>query len=222
MGFDSLKNLPSHLLLNWILADERIGIDGEGYLVPLTKAVDDEVLRRKLESLMREKGVITLKDAVDALELDPRDASSMLSSLVKRGLLSQARVHDVLSDIPRLISVYGRSSDRSHLVHEYAKRILMELTKARREVRMGRWIYDLAGEGFVIEVVCTPLNEKRALELRMKLQIDGFRKYVVYYTNRKRDLGGLRRSIERGLSGLDVRIYSLFDAVALFGSGKYP
>ncbi len=216
VGFDSLKNLPPHLLLSWILADDRIGIDGEGYLIPLTKPADDEVLRKKLDSLIREKGVVTLKDVVDRLELDPRDASSLLASLVRRGTLSQVRVHDVLSEIPRLISVYGRSSDRSHLVHEYAKRILMELTNARREVRMSKWIYDLAGDGFVMEVVCTPLNEQRSLELRMKLQIEGVRRYVIYYTNRKRDMGGLRRSVERGLAGLDVKIYSLFDAVSVF------
>jgi len=148
----------------------------------------------------------------------PREASKLLASLTREGLLAQARVHDVLSEIPRLISVYGSGPDRGQLIHRYAKRVLRELTGAEEEVRVGRWVYDLVGDGIILEVVCTPLNEAQGMELREKLSISGYSKHVVYYTNRRRDLKYLRRSIEKHLKGLDVSIYSLFDAPAMLGN----
>jgi len=81
---------------------------------------------------------------------------------------------------------------------------------------MGRWVYDLASDDLIIEVVCTPLNEARGMELREKLSMDDRTKYAIYYTNRKRDLSYLRRSVKGHLRRLDVRIYSLLDLVSIF------
>ncbi len=218
-GFRSLTSIPSYLLLSWILADERIGIDDGGYLVPLTEGADD-ALKRILDMVERE-GVVTLREVSEELGMRPREASKLLASLTREGILVQARVHDVLSEVPRLISAYGRGPDRGQLIHRYAKKVLRELTGAEEEVRMGRWVYDLANDDLIIEVVCTPLNEARGMELREKLSVDGRTKYAIYYTNRRRDLGYLRRSVEGHLRGLDVKIYSLFDAVSIFRGSRH-
>ena len=218
-GFHSITSIPGYLILSWALADDRIGIDEEGYLVPLTEAHDEEVIAGKILDLVSRLGVITLKDVRERLGLNPREAGSALASLTRRGLLSHVRVHDVLSEVPRIVTAYGKGP-KGQLIHRYAKRVLRELTGAREEVRINGRTYDLVGDGSLIEVVCTPLNEERGMDLREKLSLEGFRKYVVYYTNRRRDMNYLRKSIERHLDGMDVEVLSLFDAVGTFRSKR--
>ncbi len=219
-GFHPITSIPSYLILSWALADDRVGIDEEGYLVPLAEASDEEAIAGKILDLVSRLGVVTLRDVRERLGLSPKEAGSALASLTRRGLLSHVRVHDVLSDVPRIVAAYGKGPDKGQLIHRYAKRVLRELTGAREEVRINGRTYDLVGDGFLIEVVCTPLNGVRGMDLREKLSLEGFRKYVVYYTNRRRDMNYLRKSIEKHLDGMEVEVLSLFDAVAVFRSKR--
>ena len=55
-GFRSIASIPHYLLLSWVLADERIGIDEDGYLVPLTEGLDEEMMRKRVLGLVKDKG----------------------------------------------------------------------------------------------------------------------------------------------------------------------
>ena len=53
--------------------------------------------------------VVRISELAELLGLGSREASSLVNSLVRRGLLSKALVHDVLSEVPRLSEGRGLS-----------------------------------------------------------------------------------------------------------------
>jgi len=215
--FKFLRDVPRHLLLEWALSDPRIGIDDQGYLV-LIRGEDEVALEAKLLSLVRSRGVVTLSELSRDLKVDVKLASTLANSLVRRGLLTKALVHDVLSEVPRKVVVYSKPLERSRVLHEYAKKVLSHVFPFDEEVRVGRYVYDLMGLGIAVEVVTTRLSEDKGIRLREKLtRFDG-EGYAVVYSNRKREIPYLRRSAEKFLKDVKVSVMDLFEAVRYFSS----
>ncbi len=81
------------------------------------------------------------------------------------------------------------------------------------EVRIGRYVYDLAGLGMAVEVVTSRLSEGRGLSLREKLE--AFRgRGTWWFTLAGGEISYLRGSVLKYVDGVEAM--DLFEAVRRF------
>jgi len=202
-----LANVPDYLILRWILGSPHIFIDDETGLISFRSPLE---IREMALSLVKREKIATTQEIAEKLGLEVKEARRLMKGLESEGLVISVSVHEP-SKPPRRVLLFCSPSERGQAVHNYVKKVISSRLPLREEVKVGRWLVDLAGKGIWIEVVTSKLKREKWIELREKLGSLEGRKFIVVYNPLKEDMRWILKKAKKYFEGTEVRVLSFFD-----------